>query len=821
MERSEMEVLVLAALLHDIGKFAQRAKRPRSDQHEGEYCPIYNGRPSHLHVLYTDHFVEKDLPLPLELEASRSRIARIASAHHKPAGDDLLEQALCHADRLSAGMDRAAQEEDSGDYMTARLISTFAQVRLTSRASELTDRYYPLAPIDADPFPVDLASARSKSYAALFELFLADLRDGAKLPLDMGVRHFIASLSSLLEKYTWCIPSSTYRNEPDISLYDHAVTTAAIAQALASFHADEGGMPGTATRTAEKFVLLGGDLSGIQAYIFGIEKSHGAGVAKMLRARSFHLQALTHSFILSLLEKTGLLPQAKIMDAGGRFVLLLPATRRILELLPAMASESQEWFLRTFKGRLALNLSYDIRLKEAGFDLASFHEKLDDLFDQLESAKLRKFDLVLATGRSPFAESETEDFTLGACAVCRVNAVTSQAVDRHEKVSGRHLDLCDLCEAQINSIGRKLPQKESAYAIFSRTQVENAFQLFGGLSLRFADKPGKKDREALDIMNLRSRSGFSHHAVAGHLPRFAEGDDRRWIAEGRRAGSEESVVTGEPKTFNQLGQEARLPDGGGKLRGKAFLAALKADVDNLGLIFSIGLQEKLSISRFAGLSRMLNHFFAEHMVSRIQKDYPDLYVVFAGGDDVFLIGPWHDLLHFSETLTQEFRRFVAGNADISLSAGIFVTKPTLPTNTVARNASELLDQSKRYKRSGKSPRTKDAVTLFGVTTGWEEFSTLLLKGKWLEDLVMDEKIPSGLAMRLLRYAEDCKDFRSGKGGRRSGMYRSHMRYDFARNLNAKLPSADREELESLGTDPTALEQMRLPISYAMYRIRTE
>jgi len=74
---------------------------------------------------------------------------------------------------------------------------------------------------------------------------------------------------------------------------------------------------------------------------------------------------------------------------------------------------------------------------------------------------------------------------------------------------------------------------------------------------------------------------------------------------------------------------------------------------------------------------------------------------------------------------------------------------------------------------------------------------------------------------LLRYAEDCKDFRSGKGGRRSGMYRSHMRYDFARNLNAKLPSADREELESLGTDPTALEQMRLPISYAMYRIRTE
>ena len=42
-----------------------------------------------------------------------------------------MEQVLSRADRLSAGMDRARQEEDAGDYMTARLLSAFSQIRFS------------------------------------------------------------------------------------------------------------------------------------------------------------------------------------------------------------------------------------------------------------------------------------------------------------------------------------------------------------------------------------------------------------------------------------------------------------------------------------------------------------------------------------------------------------------------------------------------------------------------------------------------------------------------------------------------------------------
>lgn len=91
----ENELLVLAALLHDIGKFAQRAGAAKSAGMEQEYCKIdQNGKPTHTHVLYTDAFIEDTrFPLPPELEAKRSKLARLASAHHKPALDSMEE--LC------------------------------------------------------------------------------------------------------------------------------------------------------------------------------------------------------------------------------------------------------------------------------------------------------------------------------------------------------------------------------------------------------------------------------------------------------------------------------------------------------------------------------------------------------------------------------------------------------------------------------------------------------------------------------------------------------------------------------------------------------
>ena len=81
----KLEHLILAALLHDIGKFGQRAGAERTEALKESYCPVSReGYHSHVHVLNTDHFIEKILPLPSSLGLKRSEIAKLAANHHKP-----------------------------------------------------------------------------------------------------------------------------------------------------------------------------------------------------------------------------------------------------------------------------------------------------------------------------------------------------------------------------------------------------------------------------------------------------------------------------------------------------------------------------------------------------------------------------------------------------------------------------------------------------------------------------------------------------------------------------------------------------------------
>lgn len=828
---TEQQLLVLAALLHDVGKFAQRAGRGRSDSLAGEYCPHdKSGRPSHLHVLYSDHFIENDLPLPKELEEYRSLLARLASAHHHPGADSLAELALSRGDSLSAGSDRLAEEVDSGDYKSARLVSVFDQVRLRREAFDAANagtlHYYRLAPLEEDPFPTTLEEARKTGYSELFSQFVEELE---KIRKDLGVRHYTDSLVSLLERFTWCLPSNTWHSLPDISLFDHALTTAAISQALHTYHSEQGGLPGEGRASTAKFVLFGGDLSGIQRYIFGLDKSHGTGVAKLFRARSFFLQAITRSVVLSLLDRLGLSAVARVMDAGGRFVLLLPATQSVLAELPAFEEELQQWFLERFSAQLSLVCSYSVELTEDDLGLAQFQAKLDEFGDHLDLRKKQKFDRLMAKSTSPVINLGDFGYA-GDCAVCHGRPAGEASTDAFEQEFSRRVAICSDCYDQITLIGKRLPDLGTRFAVYRKgAGGGQSIPLFGGLSLSFERSVAAAEADALEIANLRDRQAFAYHPVAGHLPEITSGDVAHWLRHGlasedagRVTIDGEYAETGMPKTFQMMALSAKHEiNGNGKaeLRGKAFLGALKADVDNLGFIFSIGLQNRLSISRFTGLSRMLNHFFAEHLVSRIKADYPNIYVVFAGGDDLFLLGPWTDIIDFAKLVREEFGRFTAYNPEITLSAGIAVTKPALPVQAIARTADETLEESKGFT-DAKGER-KDAVTLFDTTVNWSDFGPLLEYSRWLEGLVLDGKITAGLTRRLLQYCDDYRAFIKGDIGR--GMYLSHMAYDFVRNIDER-KMADKDERArfcSVRSDKILMANLRLPLSHVLYRLRKD
>lgn len=357
----DLEILIVSALLHDIGKFAQRANRPRSDDLVEEYLPTFQGKRSHYHALYSDYFVEKDLPLPPELEEARSRIARVASIHHRPNERDLSEMCIMIADRLSSGMDRMAIEpsEDQTGFKESRLVSIFDEVELGKHTFEAPgDFYYSLKPLDAGGdsiFPIKgKPTGKPEEYIPLFDFFLEELR---QINTSLGFQFYLESMISLLEKYTWSIPSSSYRTLSDISLFDHSLGTAGIAQSLYLFQKHKDGLPGWEDNDP-KFLLLCGDLSGIQKYLFGISKSSGRGVSKIFRARSFYLQTVARSIILEIQKRIGLFSVCRLMDSGGKFMAIIPNTPRIIEEIERLDKENQVWFRKKFKGLLSTSLSW-------------------------------------------------------------------------------------------------------------------------------------------------------------------------------------------------------------------------------------------------------------------------------------------------------------------------------------------------------------------------------------------------------------------------------------------------------------------------------
>ena len=136
------EAIVLAALLHDMGKFMQRAEVSLSAQSknmERTICPVYQGRYSHQHVLWTNEFFEQyyrssKYPQFYQLSEQKDNLANLASYHHRT--ETPLQMIIHEADCLSSGMDRLqkdVEDEITGNngYKKTRLNSIFEKVNLS------------------------------------------------------------------------------------------------------------------------------------------------------------------------------------------------------------------------------------------------------------------------------------------------------------------------------------------------------------------------------------------------------------------------------------------------------------------------------------------------------------------------------------------------------------------------------------------------------------------------------------------------------------------------------------------------------------------
>ena len=190
-----------------------------------------------------------------------------------------------------------------------------------------------------------------------------------------------------------------------------------------------------------------------------------------------------------------------------------------------------------------------------------------------------------------------------------------------------------------------------------------------------------------------------------------------------------------PKTFEEIVDTDELK----------LLAALRLDVDDLGFIFSRGM-DGAWLGEIICLSREMQYFFSAHFDQLADKYL--LYLIYSGGDDAFAVGKWDNVIAFSCELQSHFEDFTKTNQDVHFSAGIFMGNPHYPVGRFYGDAGELQDAAKN------DSTVKNRVNIFNHIMTWKEYKGKISLGedffKALDGAKKDErKLNSAFIYRIL------------------------------------------------------------------------
>lgn len=228
------------------------------------------------------------------------------------------------------------------------------------------------------------------------------------------------------------------------------------------------------------------------------------------------------------------------------------------------------------------------------------------------------------------------------------------------------------------------------------------------------------------------------------------------------------------KDFSELAKSDKSDDVKNPLNA---LAILKADVDGMGaFIKDDGKKVTQNFANFDLFSKNIDAFFSLYVPKIIKKDFVNTYVVFAGGDDLFILGEFKSALNLARKIRTEFKQFAK---ELSISFGIALAKPSKPISYLAQHTEHLLEDSKKIDN-------KDAITLFNESVKWDDYLKIYkdLKDKLsITALASDDK--TAFFYRLIDFCQMSKrlqDTNEGFDPRYDAMWKSKLTYSFKRNL---------------------------------------
>jgi len=762
MQQKEFYELVIGALLHDIGKFMQRAflneevLSGRTLGLESQLCPtdLSTKKYTHRHVLWTNEFFERVLTednFPSDL--NHSNVANIASYHHLPSS--LLQKIVQIADTISAKHDRRGSVDpgkswnnpenfflkpifEEIDINRGKPISGFAypisklypgSSNIFSRQLRLKESEHIINSADGNRnekgcmlFDDEFYRKLSVDYVSeLYKSLWNDFEKEVKCISSLSGESVIFRLADILRRYTWCIPSSIV-SIPDISLYDHSITTAIISAAIYLYF--DGDIPADIEKRKEEniFILVGGDVSGIQKYLYEISHIAVGGVAKRLRARSFFISAFSDIAVHRICEEFDMPSRLSLLSSGGNFTLLLPAVKGWKDKLHEIKREFDGWCYKNLNSELRVSVDgIECTLDELAGDFSNLFEELKS---RIEYAKNRGLSTILLDNdkwnEKTFVLDHVEfgdDETL--CKSCR-------------KFPGRSGEegepaICNKCWND-QELGTNLT-KSNIFA-FYKDKIRGGVEILNRwvLPVRVDTQKSEVDRliSSAYLVMVTGESSFDYNVpvlerhIANHIPTVESKELCEECRKKETCPEKDTLEYGQPLLFKCIAAKAS---------GWPGLGFLKADVDNLGEVFKKGLKTEevnnVSISRVVSLSRMIDFFFTARVEHLLKSDFNLIYTVYSGGDDLLFVGPWDLLIDFAQRLNNEFHDFTCHNPNLTISAGMAVSRSKAPISSVVREATEALEEAKsNVPRSGEGNEQismkigKNSFSLFNDCISW-------------------------------------------------------------------------------------------------------
>lgn len=224
------------------------------------------------------------------------------------------------------------------------------------------------------------------------------------------------------------------------------------------------------------------------------------------------------------------------------------------------------------------------------------------------------------------------------------------------------------------------------------------------------------------------------------------------------------------------------------------LAILKADVDNMGKFLEKS-NVTNSFGNFDTFSKTMDNFFSKYIPKIMKEEYPDTYTVFAGGDDLFLLGAWDEVLQLARRVEKEFKEFVRGDT-LSISFGIAIAKPSIPISYLADYTERLLEEAKDIDNGKEVKNPKDAISLFNETIKWNEY-LYIYSELYCQLVAFENHLNTAFLYRLLELIEMSKKVKYSDDIP-STLWKSKFRYSFNRNvLERAKNSKDRQNAEAL------------------------